>query len=280
VGQPVAAAAIIILAALAAMAVTPFDEVREIAGSVAILIAAHLAAFELDPAPAVAVWAALAVGAWALQQRSRATNRVYLATSALLLSVGVAVTLGDIAPPTRLLVSGGVEIDHPFLWSEATLALGALSAAFFVIARGMPGTSAGGGLAFGGGVLALYLVSIGIVDEFQRRVGVEVSVNELRRQSQVALSVVWAVLGGGAVAVGLVRAVAPVRWFGLGLLALATAKVFLIDLAALDAVYRVMSFIVLGILLLLSSYAYRRLGRTTERESSPPDGITPSSGPG
>ena len=57
---------------------------------------------------------------------------------------------------------------------------------------------------------------------------------------------------------------APLRWFGLGLLALATAKVFLYDLASLDAVYRVMSFIVLGILLLLSAYAYRRLGAATE----------------
>jgi hypothetical protein len=280
VGQPVAAAAIIILAALATMTVTTLAEVRQIAGSVAILIAAHLAAFELDPAPAVAVWAMLAVGAWALYRQARGTIRVYLATSALLLTIGVAVTLANIAPPARLLVSGGVEIDHPFLWSEATLALGALSAAFFVIARGMQGTPAGGWLTLGGGVLALYLVSIGIVDEFQRRVDGEVSVDELRRQSQVALSVVWAVLGGVAVAAGLVRAVAPLRWFGLGLLSLATAKVFLYDLASLDAVYRVMSFIVLGILLLLSSYAYRRLGATTEDNGVANDGLTPSQGPG
>jgi hypothetical protein len=277
VGQPVAAAAIIILAALATMAVTTLAEVRQIAESVAILIAAHLAAFELDPAPAVAVWAMLAVGAWALYRQARGTIRVYLATSALLLTIGVAVTLANIAPPARLLVSGGVEIDHPFLWSEATLALGALSAAFFVIARGMQGTPAGGWLTLGGGVLALYLVSIGIVDEFQRRVDGEVSVDELRRQSQVALSVVWAVLGGVAVAVGLVRTVAPLRWFGLGLLALATGKVFLFDLAALDAVYRVMSFIVLGILLLLSSYAYRRLGATSEDDGAAADRVaTPS----
>jgi hypothetical protein len=279
VGQPVAAAAIIILAALAAMAVTSVDEVRAVAGSVAMLIAAHLAAFELDPAPAVAVWAALAVGAWVLQERSRGPIRVYLTTSALLLTTGVAVTLGDIAPPTRLFVSGGAQIDHPFLWSEATLALGALSAAFFVIARGMQGTPVGGWLALGSSVLALYLVSIGIVDEFQRRVDGEVSVAELHRQSQVALSVVWAVLGGFAVAGGLVRAVAPLRWFGLGLLALATSKVFLYDLASLDAVYRVMSFIVLGILLLLSAYAYRRLGTATDQEVTPLGDVSPASAP-
>jgi uncharacterized membrane protein len=128
-------------------------------------------------------------------------------------------------------------------------------------------------------VLALYLVSIGVVDEFQRRVDGGVSVAELGRQSQVALSVVWAVLGGVAVAAGLVRALAPLRWFGLGLLALATAKVFLVDMAALDAVYRVMSFIVLGVLLLLSAYAYRRLGATTEPNDVTDDGGVLASAP-
>jgi hypothetical protein len=76
----------------------------------------------------------------------------------------------------------------------------------------------------------------------------------------MALSVVWAVLGGIAVAVGLLRSMAGLRWFGLGLLTLTTVKVFLYDLASLDAAYRVLSFMVLGILLLLSAYAYRRLG--------------------
>ena len=279
VGQPVAAAAIVILAALAAMVVTVSDEVRQIAGSVAILIAANLAAYMLDPALAVAAWAGLAVVATFLQQRERGSFRVYLLTCGLLLLAGVGVTLTDIAPPTRLLVTAGAAIDHPFLWSEATLALGALAIAFAVIARMMRETPAGGWLALGSGVLALYLLSVGIVDEFQGRVDGTTSVAELRRQSQVALSVVWAVLGGVAVAVGLVRGVAALRWCGLGLLALTTAKVFLYDLASLDAVYRVLSFLVLGVLLLLSSYAYRRLGAADD-ERVPPEGVASAGAPG
>ncbi len=277
VGQPVAAAAIIVLAALAAMVVTVSDEVREIAGSVAILIAAHLAAFELDPAPAVAVWSVLAVGAWALHRQRRSTIPVYLATTVLLLTTGLLVAFGDIAPPARLLLTGGAHIDHPFLWSEATLALGALSLALFVISWASKGTPPSAWLALGGGVLALYLLSIGIVDEFQRRVDGEVGVAELRRQSQVVLSVVWAVLGGVIVVAGLVRPSPPLRWFGLGLLALTTGKVFLYDLASLDAVYRVLSFIVLGVLLLLSAYAYRRLGASTESDGRAADGVAPAS---
>jgi uncharacterized membrane protein len=43
------------------------------------------------------------------------------------------------------------------------------------------------------------------------------------------------------------------------LLVLALAKVFLLDLAALGSVWRVLSFIGLGLLLLLAALAYQRL---------------------
>jgi uncharacterized membrane protein len=256
--EPVIAAGVIVAAALAAGWVTESDEVRQTARSVAILVVANLAAYLLDPALAIAAWSALAVVAAFMKPRRAGSFPLCLLTSAALLVLGVTVTLAGIAPVSRLLVTAAATVDHPFLWSEATLALGALAAACFAIAHRLRQTPAAGWLALGGGVLALYLLSVGIVDAFQARVEGAASVAELRRQSQVALSVVWAILGGGAVAVGLLRAIAPARWFGLGLLALATVKVFLYDLSSLDAVYRVLSFLVLGVLLLLSSYAYRR----------------------
>jgi uncharacterized membrane protein len=49
------------------------------------------------------------------------------------------------------------------------------------------------------------------------------------------------------------------RISGLALLTLVTAKVFVIDLAALDVAYRVLSFVALGVLLLGAAYLYRRL---------------------
>jgi uncharacterized membrane protein len=45
----------------------------------------------------------------------------------------------------------------------------------------------------------------------------------------------------------------------LGLLLLSAAKVFLYDLSTLTSVYRVTSFIVLGLLLLAGAFAYQRL---------------------
>jgi uncharacterized membrane protein len=258
--EPVIAAGVIVVAALAATWVTKSDEVRQIAGSAAILVLANLAAYLLDPAPAVAAWSALAVAAAFLQRRSEGRLPILLLTSGALLMLGGAVTLAVTAPVTRLLVTAHATADHPFFWSGATLALGALAAACFLIARLLRVASVAVWVAVAGGVFALYGLSVGIVDTFQTRVDGVASVAELRWQSQMALSVVWAVLGGVAVAAGLIRDVATLRVFGLGLLALTTVKVFLYDLSSLDAVYRVLSFIVLGILLLLSAYAYRRFG--------------------
>ena len=50
-----------------------------------------------------------------------------------------------------------------------------------------------------------------------------------------------------------------VREAGLGLLAVATGKVFLFDLSYLDVAYRVLSLIGLGLLLLAGAYAYQSL---------------------
>jgi uncharacterized membrane protein len=72
------------------------------------------------------------------------------------------------------------------------------------------------------------------------------------------LSIAWVLMGAAAFAVGVVRGVSLARVFGLGLLSLATAKVFLFDLAALDVAYRVLSFIGLGGVLLASSFVASR----------------------
>jgi len=54
------------------------------------------------------------------------------------------------------------------------------------------------------------------------------------------------------------------RLAGFALLAVAVGKVFLYDMAALDQGYRVLSFVVLGLLLLAAAYAYQRMRRGTK----------------
>jgi len=82
---------------------------------------------------------------------------------------------------------------------------------------------------------------------------------DLQKEAQVALSVLWSILGGVFFAAGTLLRRPPVRLFGLALLGLATAKVFLVDLAALDVAYRVLSLVALGVLLLISAVVYQRM---------------------
>ena len=97
------------------------------------------------------------------------------------------------------------------------------------------------------------------VDAFATRVGGSTPTEELAKQAQVALSVSWTLEGAIVFAAALVRRIGPARQCGLALLAVATAKVFVVDLAALDVAYRVLSLVGLGLLLLGSAFAYGRL---------------------
>jgi uncharacterized membrane protein len=81
----------------------------------------------------------------------------------------------------------------------------------------------------------------------------------IRQQGQALLSALWALVGLGALVAGLVRDVRELRLSGLALLATAVGKVFLFDLSSLTSVYRVASFIVLGLLLLCGAFAWQRI---------------------
>lgn len=76
---------------------------------------------------------------------------------------------------------------------------------------------------------------------------------------QLGLSLFWTGYALAAVVVGIWRGARPARLFGIGLLYLAVAKVFLFDLSWLEQPYRIVSFLVLGIILLLVSLLYTRL---------------------
>jgi uncharacterized membrane protein len=76
--------------------------------------------------------------------------------------------------------------------------------------------------------------------------------------SQLALSGFWGALGFAAILVGLVRRKRELRLAGLGVLALAVGKVFLVDLAHLESIWRVGSFLAIGLLLLAGAFAYQR----------------------
>ena len=81
---------------------------------------------------------------------------------------------------------------------------------------------------------------------------------------QMALSVLWIGYALVLVVAGMWRKSAAVRWQGLGLLWLAIAKVFFLDLSFLTRFYRIVSFFVLGLVLLLVSFYYQRRAKAAQ----------------
>jgi len=75
---------------------------------------------------------------------------------------------------------------------------------------------------------------------------------------QVGLSVLWTLYAAALLAFGFVRARALVRYAGLALLGVVCVKVLAVDLSRLDAIYRILSFAVLGVVLFAVAFFYQR----------------------
>jgi uncharacterized membrane protein len=165
-----------------------------------------------------------------------------------------------IAPPYRLVVSIDGVAPHPLLLSEATLALGAVALALALAARLQARAPWADWALAGAGVAGLYLLSVGIVDVFAAEAfGRPDRVQDLAKEAHVALSVTWAVVGVLLTGAGLILRRAPLRAAGLAVLALATMKVFIFDLASLDIAYRVVTLLVLGVLLIAIAWVWTRM---------------------
>ena len=104
-----------------------------------------------------------------------------------------------------------------------------------------------------------------IAEELIRRAGAAfepnssaVRLRNLELAKQLSLSVVWALYASGLLVAGRIRRLRLLRLMGLALLSLTTLKAFFWDLSSLDRAYRIISFIMLGAILLIVSYFYQR----------------------
>ncbi|MFH1062290.1 MAG: DUF2339 domain-containing protein [Candidatus Omnitrophota bacterium] len=71
-----------------------------------------------------------------------------------------------------------------------------------------------------------------------------------------AISVVWALFAVSYLIIGIVKSSKNWRYSGLGLFIVVMGKVFLFDLAEMEVFYRVIAFMLLGIILIGGSFAY------------------------
>ncbi len=87
------------------------------------------------------------------------------------------------------------------------------------------------------------------------------------------VSILWSVFALSLVFAGIKRQISAFRLVGLGLFALVSWKVFFVDLARLEQIYRILAFIVLGMLALGGAFFYMRyqqtfIGKAPEEESA------------
>ena len=219
-------------------------------------IAAYLTAINLHGAGLVVAWAIEAV---TLATIARRTRDDLAGIASLTFLAGAAIhTLAVQAPPSALALSVPDT-------AAALAAVGACAAASLFIAhtrltiRARATTPALIGIA---SLAVLYLASVLIVTAFQPSAienGAAVLDLTVRQQGQMLLSGLWGLAGVSALILGLRRDDRLLRLGALGVLLLTAAKVFLYDLSTLDSVYRIASFIALGLLLLAGAYAYQRL---------------------
>lgn len=85
------------------------------------------------------------------------------------------------------------------------------------------------------------------------------SLTDAAMARQTGLSIWWGVYGIALVVIGFVRRAAMSRYAGLGLLAATLLKVLLVDMSDVEYIYRVLSFIGVGLLFVLTSIAYAKM---------------------
>jgi len=88
---------------------------------------------------------------------------------------------------------------------------------------------------------------------------------------QTGVSIFWGLYAIALLAVGFRRRSAMIRYVGLALLTLTVGKVLVIDLARVPTVYRVVSFLGVGLLLVATSVAYTKLAPKLLGTSEPTD---------
>jgi len=108
------------------------------------------------------------------------------------------------------------------------------------------------------GALALFGVTGELRRFFRLREG---SVEAAQLASGLAVSAWWLVFAAALVVLGLRRRMRSARLGGLAVAGLAVFKVMVFDLSSLDALYRVGSVFILGLVSLLLGYLYHRQAR-------------------
>ncbi|HJR08778.1 MAG TPA: DUF2339 domain-containing protein [Pyrinomonadaceae bacterium] len=115
-------------------------------------------------------------------------------------------------------------------------------------------------------IIALSLEATGYFDKTILALPHDASQRDLRLAQNLSLSLVWTLYGGAMLLYGHSRANRLLRIMALVLLTATALKVFFLDLAVLEKFYRIVSFLVLGAILLAVSFLYQQKQRAAKAE--------------
>jgi uncharacterized membrane protein len=127
-----------------------------------------------------------------------------------------------------------------------------------------------GRLRLGVHVIASALTLRWITAEIQSFWDVRETTPQAYLYEHVMLSLAWGLYGAAVIAIGLRRNFAPQRYIGIVVITFTSLKVFFYDLWELGGIYRIVGFIVFGVLLVTVSYLYQKRRALSSSAQSPP----------
>jgi uncharacterized membrane protein len=114
----------------------------------------------------------------------------------------------------------------------------------------------------GGVLLVWFVLSLDTYQFFTAKMVVEgADVVHLRKTANTSLSVLWAAYAAFVLTLGFRLNGPLLRWAALGLFGLTLIKVFLVDMADLPGLYRVVAFFVLSVMMGAAAWGYQKLER-------------------
>jgi len=227
-------------------------------------------------APSVETYAgvSLAASAQPIASGLLAASAVWAFASLLVVAIGARRPLPALRAVGLLMTVGAVmltiiasELPDRTLWPPfinlRVLAFAACIAAFAGESRILRSAADGTSriapvLAVSAALLALWPLTKEVFVTFAR--SEYPSPQTWRNAGQVAVSITWGVYAALNLAWGMTRRVRVARWLGLVVLAAAVLKLFIWDLSFLEQLYRIISFGVLGLVLVGVAWAYSRYG--------------------
>ena len=114
----------------------------------------------------------------------------------------------------------------------------------------------------------LFLLGLLSVEVYKYCRGQFADIQKARWMAQMALTVTWSIYASAMLTIGFWKRVRAVRFAALALFGITAIKLLIVDIAWLDQIYRIISFMAMGLLMIGGSYLYHRAEKLLGAEAA------------